>query len=148
MHDITKAGPQDAEDVARLFRAVRRACLPYLPELHTADEDLWFFRNRVFVECEVWVAGAMQGFVAFRKGWVDHLYVRPEFHGQGIGTALLARAMQNHSPLRLWAFQRNTAAIRFYLARGFREIARTDGRTNEEREPDVLMEWTRAPEPK
>jgi GNAT superfamily N-acetyltransferase len=129
--------------VARLFRTVRRACLPYLPDLHTADEDLGFFRDRVFAECEVWVAqgGAIGGFIAFRKDWVDHLYVCPDCQRQGLGKALLAVAMKNNAPLRLWVFQRNAAATRFYRARGFREIERTDGSRNEEGEPDMLMEW-------
>ena len=142
MHTIRRGQTDDAEAVARLLRAVQRACLPYLPDLHTPEEDLAFFRDRVFAECEVWIAGAIDGFIAFRPGWVDHLYVRPECHGQGIGRALLAVAMNSQAPLRLWVFQRNTAAIGFYRSRGFREIERTDGSGNEEREPDVLMEWT------
>ena len=137
---IRRADASEAEAVARLLRAVQRADLPYLPELHTPDEDLWFFRHRVFVECQVWVAGAPDAFIAFREGWVDHLYVRGAHQGQGLGTTLLAQAMRSFSPLRLWAFQRNAAAIRFYEARGFRAIERTDGSRNEEREPDVLME--------
>jgi hypothetical protein len=40
-------------------------------------------------------------------------------------------------------FQKSVAAIRFYLAQGFREIERTDGSRNEAREPDVLFEWVR-----
>ena len=60
---------------------------------------------------------------------------------QGIGRALLAVAMSREPPLRLWVFQRNAAAIRFYCAQGFREIERTDGSRNEEHEPDMLMEW-------
>jgi ribosomal protein S18 acetylase RimI-like enzyme len=132
------------EAVARLFRVVRRACLPYLPDLHTPEEDLAFFRDRVFAECEVWIAGAIDGFIAFRPGWVDHLYVRPKCQRRGIGKALLATAMKGNASLRLWVFQRNTAAIAFYHGCGFREIERTDGSRNEEREPDVLMEWTRA----
>ena len=143
MHTIRRGQTGDVEPVARLFRAVWRACLPYLPELHTADEDLGFFRDRVFAECEVWVAeaGAIDGFIAFRTGWVDHLYVRPDCQHQGLGKALLAVAIRRNAPLRLWVFQRNAAAIRFYCAHGFREIERTDGRGNEEREPDMLMEW-------
>ena len=63
---IRQANDGDIVPVARLFRAVRAACLPYLPELHTPEEDLAFFRDRVFKECEVWVAGAMDGFIACR----------------------------------------------------------------------------------
>jgi GNAT superfamily N-acetyltransferase len=145
MPGIRPARPQDAEVVARLFRAVRTACLPYLPDLHTPAEDLWFFRERVFRDCTVWVAGdaVLEGFCAWRPGWVDHLYIHPEHHGQGLGTALLAQAMAEHSPLRLWAFQRNAQALHFYAARGFRVIELTDGSRNEEHEPDALLEWGR-----
>jgi putative acetyltransferase len=137
---------QDAAAVARLFRAVREANLPYLPDLYTPDQDLAFFRDRVFVECTVWVAGeaAIAGFCAWRPGWVDHLYVQSDCHGRGIGTALLSRAMAENTVLRLWAFQRNARALRFYAARGFRIIEQTDGSRNEEREPDALLEWVRA----
>lgn len=141
MHTIRRGRADDIEPMARLFRTVRRACLPYLPDLHTPEEDLAFFRERVFAECEMWVADAVDGFIAFRPGWVDHLYVHPERQGQSIGRKLLAVAMNIHSPLRLWVFQRSAAAIGFYRARGFREIERTDGARNEEREPDMLMEW-------
>jgi putative acetyltransferase len=136
----------DIAAVARLFRTVRRACLPYLPDLHTPEEDHGFFRDRVFVECEVWLAqsDAIEGFIAFRAGWVDHLYIRPDCQRRGLGKALLTLAMKGHAPLRLWVFQRNTAAIHFYRACGFREIERTDGSRNEEHEPDMLMEWARA----
>jgi GNAT superfamily N-acetyltransferase len=147
MHAIRRANVRDAEAVARLHRLVRHANLPFLPDLHTPDEDFQFFRGAVFAQCEVWVAegDAIDGFIALRADWIDHLYVRPECHRQGIGTALLAQAMQTYPLLRLWTFQRNETAIRFYRARGFREIERTDGSGNEEREPDILFEWVRQP---
>src|SRR5207247_1893261 len=109
-HAIRRAVVEDAPAVARLSGAVRRACLPYLPDLHTPDEDLAFFRDKVFAQCEVWLVGTddLEGFIAFRADWVDHLYVRPEHQRRGIGRALLARAMETHSPLRLWTFQKNT----------------------------------------
>jgi putative acetyltransferase len=132
--------------VARLHRAVRAACLPFLPELHTPDEALWFFRERVIPTCTVWLgeADGLSGFCAFREGWVDHLYVAPAVHGQGLGSVLLGKAMAPQSLLRLWVFQRNTPAIRFYTARGFRLLGQTDGSRNEEHEPDALCEWRRA----
>jgi GNAT superfamily N-acetyltransferase len=143
LRTIRQANEEDIAPVARLFRAVCTVCLPYLPDLHTPEEDLAFFQDRVFAECDVWIHGAMDGFIAFRAGWVDHLYVRPEQQRHGVGAALLAQAMTAHSPLRLWTFQKNTTALAFYRAQGFREVERTDGSGNEEREPDVLLEWSR-----
>jgi putative acetyltransferase len=141
---IRRATPADVAAVARLHREVRAACLPYLPDLHTPADILAFFRDRVFPTCEVWVAGTdtLDGFCAFRPGWVDHLYIRPERHRLGLGTALLGRAMAVNTRLLLWTFQRNTSAIAFYSARGFRLLRETDGSRNEERAPDALLEWT------
>ena len=72
---IRPATPDDIETVAHLHRAVRTACLPYLPELHTPEEDLRYFRERVFPTCTVWVGGETRLAGAFRDGWVEHLYV-------------------------------------------------------------------------
>jgi putative acetyltransferase len=145
MPGIRPATPQDVEAVACLFRLMRTACLSYLPDLHSPADEQAFFRDRVFRDCTVWVGGeaAIDGFCAWRLGWVDHLYIHPDCHGQGLGTALLARGMAAYSPLRLWVFQRNTPALRFYAARGFRMVEHSDGSRNEEREPDVLLEWVR-----
>jgi putative acetyltransferase len=141
---IRRATPGDVEAVARLHIAVLKACLPYLPDLHSPESVHAFFRDRVFPTSEVWVAAteALDGFCAFRPGWVDHLYILPERHRQGLGTALLGKAMAVNTRLQLWAFQRNINAIRFYRMRGFRVIRETDGSRNDEREPDALLEWT------
>jgi putative acetyltransferase len=42
--------------------------------------------------------------------------------------------------LRLWTFQRNAGARRFYERNGFAAVELTDGLGNEEREPDVRYE--------
>jgi GNAT superfamily N-acetyltransferase len=73
--------------------------------------------------------------------WIEQLYLRPGFTGEGIGARLLAQALARLGrPIRLWAFQANTGARRFYERHGFRTIALTDGAGIEERCPDVLME--------
>jgi GNAT superfamily N-acetyltransferase len=71
-----------------------------------------------------------------------HLYVHPDLQGRGIGDALLTRAKElRPDGFRLWVFQRNTNARRFYEHRGLRLVELTDGEGNEEREPDALYEW-------
>ena len=144
---IRRATLADADEIARLHRAVRTECLPYLPALHTPEEDRRFFRDHVLPASEVWVAGAhgIDGFCAFRPGWVDHLYVRRECQARGIGATLLARAMRTHPALQLYVFRRNLRAIRFYEVRGFRLVGLGDGTGNEEGEPDALYAWSRPP---
>lgn len=141
---IRQAGPQDVAAVVALFHSARRACLPYLPVMHTRDEDIGYFSGLIAGPGTVLLAqdgGTPAAFIAFGGGWIEHLYVAPERQGQGTGAALLARAQADASALQLWTFQRNEAARHFYAAHGFRELERTDGSNNEEREPDVRLGW-------
>ncbi|MFC5418861.1 GNAT family N-acetyltransferase [Bosea eneae] len=132
--------------VAAVHRASFDERLPWLAGLHTPEEDRAYFRNVVFEECEVWgtLEGSMlTGFIAFRAGWIDQLYVLPAYQGQGVGSALLDVAQRRCSELNLWTFQRNAIARRFYERHGFMAAELTDGSRNEEREPDIRYIWRR-----
>jgi len=148
MRDLTirRLGFAGMDDAAVVHRVAFDDRLPWLADLHTPEEDRSHFREHVFQKCEVW--GALDntrliGIIAFREGWIDHLYVLPSAQGHGVGTALLDVAKSAYSPLNLWTFQRNTQARRFYETRGFVLIKETDGTTNEEKEPDALYRWAR-----
>jgi ribosomal protein S18 acetylase RimI-like enzyme len=135
----------DMDAAAVVHRMAFDARLPWLAGLHTPAEDRAFFRDRVFAECEVWGCGRpnLIGFIACREGWIDQLYVLPEHQVRGAGSALLDLAKTRFPSLQLWTFQRNAGARRFYEGRGFRVVRETDGRDNEEREPDLLYRWER-----
>ena len=142
---ILRGGTRDdSAAIARLLRKTFRVSLPFLPELHTADEDLRFIRDRVIPTCTVWLAeldGDIVGFIAWREGWIDHLYVSPDHQGRGIGPRLLGKALETGEPRQLWTFQQNERALRFYEACGFVALEFTDGEGNEEKTPDVRYEW-------
>jgi ribosomal protein S18 acetylase RimI-like enzyme len=142
---IRRATPADVAAIAVLFARVRTVKLPYLPKLHSPEEDVRFFGDHVMSTCTVWVAESdiLLGFIAFRTGWVDHLYADLGHENRGIGSALLGKAMAAGRSLTLWAFQRNTAAIDFYRRKGFAIVKETDGSKNEEQEPDVLLARTK-----
>jgi putative acetyltransferase len=143
--NLRKAFKADAEQIAIINRKARETAMPYLPNLHTPEEDIKFFRDNVLESCEVWVAESNKilGFCAFKKGWVDHLYISPEYQGQGIGKSLLMKVMENNERLQLWTFQKNAVARNFYERQGFTLLKVTDGKDNEEKEPDALYQWTR-----
>jgi ribosomal protein S18 acetylase RimI-like enzyme len=152
---IREARLGDGPAVAAVFGAAR-ALMTYLPQLHTAEEDVEFYRGVVqggggavgsvggagkVVEVAE-VDGVVVGFSAVRDDWLDHLYVDPSWQGRGIGSELLARAQAARPVgLTLWVFEENTGAQALYARAGFAEVERTDGSGNEERVPDVLMRW-------
>ncbi|MDP0926568.1 GNAT family N-acetyltransferase [Paracoccus onubensis] len=143
-----RALSDESDTVAAIARKSRRHFLPYLPQLHSFEDDKIFYRNSVFPECEVWVAEESQslvGFCAFKEGWVDHLYLLPAQVGRSLGKTLLDKAKERHVFLQLWVFQRNRRAISFYERNGFQKVKVTDGSSNEERTPDALYEWRRLP---
>jgi GNAT superfamily N-acetyltransferase len=135
--------------VASVFAAAR-AEMTYLPVLHTADEHVAFFSECVAGGSWVEVAevgevgnGQVVGFCAVHDGWVDHLYVMPEYQRSGIGRTHLVRAKAAHpGGLSLWVFELNHRARSFYFREGFVEMERTDGGGNEERVPDIRMRWS------
>jgi putative acetyltransferase len=141
---IRDAAIVDIPQVARIFGVTRKHDLAYLPDLHTPDENIAFF-TKVFHQDRIVVAveDGIVGFCAFREGWVDHLYVTPEFQDRGIGTELLRHAMQTYSKFQLWVFQKNSGARRFYERRGFILAEETSGSENEEKEPDVRYIWSK-----
>ena len=123
-----------------------RARMAYLPpDLHTAEETHEWMRDVVFQSERVWVAehaGRIVGYASADDEFLNNLYVLPEHQGQGIGTALLAAVMKHlRDRVKLWTFEPNEAAIRFYERHGFQTVQRTDGHTNEENVPDRLMVW-------
>jgi len=123
----------DAEKIALLHRGSRLRGMPWLPMVHTPEEDFRFFGKTVLVKDVVYVAeiGAdMAGFVAFQGNWLNHLYLAPAHWRKGIGSKLLDAAKDMTDHLQLWTFQQNIMATRVYTARGFHDTERTDGQSN------------------
>ena len=80
--------------------------------------------------------------LALSDGWIEQLYVDPEWQRRGIGTLLLSLAKREvPSGLQLRTFQVNRQAQDFYERHGFHVVERTDGSDNEEREPDARYVW-------
>ncbi len=141
---LVQARIEDLPEVARLFRISRESELPYLPKLHTPEEDLEYFRSVMFPCTRIDLLrdkDKLLGFVCYNSDWIHHMYLLPEAIGKGYGAKLLKSARTYRTRMKLWAFKRNERAIKFYEKHGFHVIKETDGSENEEKEPDVLMHW-------
>ena len=142
---IRRMTSEDEHDVAETFVASFETLLTFLPNLHTDDDRRRFITRIVPRDHEIWVAeldGRVVGFAAVGAETLGHLYVHPERHGRGIGTALLDRTKElRPGGFTLWTFPANERACRFYERHGLRAIEYGDGSGNEENVPDVRYEW-------
>jgi GNAT superfamily N-acetyltransferase len=143
--EIRRALPREAGSLAALWLRSRAASIPSIPPtVHTDEEVTRWFEEVVLPTREVWVAGSPGEVVALMvldHEWVDQLYVDPASTRHGIGAALLDHAMRRRpAGLKLWTFQSNVDARRFYEGCGFVAVATTTG-DNEEHAPDVCYEW-------
>jgi GNAT superfamily N-acetyltransferase len=155
--DVRRATAGDGSQVAELFLRAFGWALPHIRLSHSDDECRVHFSGPVVTAQDTWVAvdAAEQvlGFITARPGWIDHLYVAPDHVAEGIGGRLLRVCIDwmanQHAPeVRLYTFQANARARRFYESRGFRSVDFNDGERNAEHEPDVLyrLDWSRLPD--
>lgn len=130
----------DASALADVHLAARISAA--IPNLHDGD-DVRAYHGRLIANDQVMVAeigGRPVGYAAVREDWLEHLWIEPAYHRQGIGTKLLAWARESvASDLKIYVFTHNVQAIAFYRAHGAVEIASSDGRGNEERLPDLTL---------
>jgi ribosomal protein S18 acetylase RimI-like enzyme len=139
---IRAATPEDVPAVIRVYQESRAEAMPWLPDLHTMEEHLWWFG--AVLGGEAWVYeedGVLVGYAAMKDGELHDLYVAPEAQRRGVGSALFERVQAAYpGGFRFWVFRDNTRARAFYDARGCVVVDSSDG-SNEEQLPDVQYEW-------
>jgi len=144
---IRRAGAHDACETAAVLSAAHKG-MAFFPKLHTDDEDLEFIRGLIG-RTEVWIAvedDAVRGLACIDGDWLAQLYVQPDHHNRGIGTALLGHVKRERpNGFQLWTFQANDGARRFYERHGCTAEEFTDGSRNEEKLPDVRYVWRPSP---
>lgn len=86
----------------------------------------------------IWVYddGIVKGLIHIVDKEIVELYVDFFFQGQGVGSQLIEYAKSNFLIEYLWAIEKNTDAIRFYLRHGF---CLTDQKKYEEGTTEYLV---------
>lgn len=148
-YQLRHAIATDRASIVHIYLLSRKRFLPYAPLAHSDDATSHWVKTVLLKQTDVWVAVVgMQpvGFMALAQrttaNWIDQLYFHPDWVGRGLGGAMIAQAKaQLGSPIRLFTFQENVGARRFYERHRFRPILFGDGSGNEEHCPDVLYEW-------
>jgi GNAT superfamily N-acetyltransferase len=140
----------DADRIAQILIDVRSVFMAYAPLTHSdAEVRSWVTSyllpagETVVAQWDGMVVGVMTTEQDVSCSWITQMAVDPPCVGIGIGSLLLQHAFRKcRLPIRLFTFQANSGARRFYERHGFRPILLSDGQANEERCPDVLYEFT------
>ena len=116
----------DGEALAAILLEARRQAFHWLPRDTLRLDD---FARETAGE-RITVAEVAQRAVGFLSVWeperfVHHLFVAPHYQRRGVGSRLLA-CLSAAEPHRLKCAAPNAAALRFYAARGWREVDRGD----------------------
>jgi GNAT superfamily N-acetyltransferase len=142
------AALSESAAVAEVLVESRRQFLPFAPSRHSPSEVQDWVAHQLLPTGRVWVLEVARKVVAVlatseqdKCSWIEQLYVLPGYTSRGLGTRLLQHAHQTlRPPIRLYTFQANLGARRFYERHGYRALEFTDGSANEEQCPDVLFE--------
>ena len=112
---------------------------------HTFEDQLRFVEQELIQTHSVVVVlqkdtEKVIGFLAATTEKISQLYVHVDHQHKGIGSMLVNLAKQNsHGRLRLFTFERNKFAQRFYENHGFRIVAR--GFEKSWQLADIEYEW-------
>jgi ribosomal protein S18 acetylase RimI-like enzyme len=138
--------PEHADALVRMWRTSFERALGVV-DPHPIEEQRAYLDEQVVPNNEVLVVLAeaeIVAFLAFTSETIAQLYVHPAHQGKGIGSALLSHAKERSTGrLRLFTFERNAGARRFYERHGFRLVGR--GFEETWQLADLEYEWRREP---
>lgn len=115
----------DKSAVISIWRDASALAHPFLTA-EQMDQAAAMIRDQFLDIAETYIAehdGQAIGFVALMGNVVGGLFLLPEYHGQGIGRALMNKAVAAQGALQLEVFTDNPIGRRFYQSYGFVEGA-------------------------
>lgn len=137
-----KAIDKDAAEISQILEdwAASNREIPLVHNVEErADYGRWLLEHtRVTM---IHNSSGVVGFLALEKHIIQALYIKKDFQGFGFGQAAIKFAQKQFEELRLWVFQSNIGAQKFYQRLGFQVVEKSDGEDNDYRLPDIFYCW-------
>jgi len=137
-----KAIDEDAAEISQILEdwAASNREIPLVHNVEErADYGRWLLEHtRVTM---IHNSSGVVGFLALEKHIIQALYIKKDFQGFGFGQAAIKFAQKQFKELRLWVFQSNIGAQKFYQRLGFQIVEKSDGEDNDYRLPDIYYCW-------
>ena len=139
---FTKAIDEDAAEISQILEdwAASNYEIPLIHNVEErADYGRWLLEHTsvTMIHNSIGVVG----FLALEKHIIQALYIKKDFQGFGFGQAAIKFAQKQFEELRLWVFQSNIGAQKFYQRLGFQIVEKSDGEDNDYRLPDIFYCW-------
>ncbi|WP_373426527.1 acetyltransferase [Microbacterium trichothecenolyticum] len=120
-------GPEEYPWLAEIWRGAVYATHDFLAEADREEIEARL-QSDYFPAVVLSVAereGRPVGFSGVLDGVLEMLFVDAAQHGGGVGTALLAHAVENHGVTKVDVNEQNVSAAGFYAHRGFEVVNRS-----------------------
>ena len=137
-----KAIDEDAAEISQILEdwAASNREIPLVHNVEErADYGCWLLEHTSVTM--IHNSSGVVGFLAIEKHIIQGLYIKKDFQGFGFGQAAIKFAQKQFEELRLWVFQSNIGAQKFYQRLGFQIVEKSDGEDNDYRLPDVFYCW-------
>lgn len=126
---ICDAKKSDYLKLIEIWELSVRVTHNFLPEaeieqLKTLILNKYF--DAVTLKCYKNTLGEILGFCGIAGKKIEMLFVAPNVHGQGIGSALCQYAIQHHGATQVDVNEQNPRALNFYKKMGFTVISRSE----------------------
>ena len=137
-----KAIDEDAAEISQILEdwAASNREIPLVHNVEErADYGCWLLEHTSVTM--IHNSSGVVGFLALEKHIIQGLYIKKDFQGFGFGQAAIKFAQKQFKELRLWVFQSNIGAQKFYQRLGFQIVEKSDGEDNDYRLPDIFYCW-------